>query len=160
MSSSGAMAGGTPAHSKLQANLVAMLTAALKDKPCGVFTSDLRVRVVATDRSTCPDVTVICGKRAAAIDDPDAVTNPIVIAEVLSDSTEASDRGEKFAHYQRLDSLQEYVLVNQAAKRVEVFLRGAGVVWTFTPWTEGQDLTLESLGISLSVADIYLDPTA
>lgn len=81
-----AMAGGTPGHAKIAANVTGALIAALRGKPCGVFSSDLRVRVTETDRSTYPDVTVICGKREAAADDENAVVNPTLIVEVLSDA--------------------------------------------------------------------------
>lgn len=154
-----AMAGGTPKHSTISTNVAAALVSALKGKPCGVFNSDLRVRVVETDRTTYPDVTVVCGKRELARDDEQAVVNPVAIVEVLSDATEASDRGEKFAHLQRLPSLQEYVLVNQREQRVEVFRRGEGATWMLTPHTQGQ-VELRSLGVSLDLAAIYADPTA
>ena len=155
-----AMAGGTPSHSKIAANIAAALSAQLKGGPCGVFNSDLRVRVVETDRSTHPDVTVVCGKRELAADDANAVINPTAIVEVLSDSTEASDRGEKFAHLQRLGSLQEYVLVNQRSKRIEVFRRGEGPSWTLTPYGDGQRVELRSIGATLDVSAMYDDPTA
>lgn len=154
-----AMAGGTPSHAQIAANVTAGLSASLKGRPCGVFSSDLRVRVVETDRSTYPDVTVVCGKRQLASDDDGAVVNPIVIVEVLSDSTEASDRGEKFAHLQRLPSLKEYVLVSQREQRIEVFRRGEGTTWTFLPFTSGR-VDLKSIDASLELADVYADPTA
>ncbi|MCC6525818.1 MAG: Uma2 family endonuclease [Polyangiaceae bacterium] len=154
-----AMAGGTPRHAKLAANVTAALTTALRGKPCGVFSADLRIRVEETDRTTYPDVTVVCGKREIARDDELAVVNPVVIVEVLSDATEASDRGEKFAHLQRLPSLQEYVLVSQAEPRIEVFRRGAGTTWVLTPHTGGR-VELASLGVALDFAELYADPTA
>lgn len=154
-----AMAGGTPSHAKIAANVSHLLAKSLEGKPCGVFSSDLRVRVIATDRSTYPDVTVICGKRQLAADDPHAVTNPIVIVEVLSDSTEASDRGEKFAHLQHLPSLQEYVLVSTRTQRVEVFRRGPGTNWTLMSHIDGS-AELTSIGARLDLADVYADPTA
>lgn len=155
-----AMAGGTPSHAKIATNVAGALSAALKGKPCGVYSSDLRVRVVETNRSTYPDVTVVCGKRETAADDTDAVTNPKLIVEVLSDSTEASDRGEKFAHLQHLVSLEEYVLVNQRARRVEVFRRGVSPTWTLIPCGPGEAVVLESVGVTLSVDEIYADPNA
>lgn len=155
-----AMAGGTPVHAKLQANCIAALIAALKGRPCGVYSSDLRVRIVATDRSTYPDVTVVCGKRETARDDEDAVTNPVVIVEVLSDSSEASDRGEKFAHYQRLPSLQEYVLVNHRRRQVEVFRRSGGVAWEYVPFADTASADLKSLDVMLALPDLYADPNA
>lgn len=154
-----AMAGGTPSHAQIAANVTAALSAALKGRPCGAFSSDLRVRVVETDRSTYPDVTVVCGKRQLAPDDENAVVNPTLIVEVLSDSTEASDRGEKFAHLQRLPSLKEYVLVSQREQRVEVFRRGEGATWTLLPFTSGR-VDLKSVDAFLELAEVYADPTA
>lgn len=153
-----AMAGGTPSHAGMQVNVSSSLTVALKGRPCRVFSSDLRVRISETDRSTYPDVTVVCGKLETAPEDPNAVTNPIVIIEVLSESTEASDRGEKFQHYARLPSLQEYVLVSQLGRRVDVFRRSEGETWVFVPFTSGS-VELKSLGVSISLDDVYADPT-
>ncbi len=153
-----AMAGGTPSHARIATNVLVALANALKGKPCDAFGSDLRVRVVETDRSTYPDATVVCGKRQVASDDVNAVVNPVVIVEVLSEATEASDRGEKFAHLQRLPTLQEYVLVSQKEQRIEVFRRGAGTTWTLLPHTSGR-VALESLGVALDFADVYADRT-
>lgn len=155
-----AMVGGTPTHARIQQNISTALAMALKGRPCGVYSSDLRVRIEATDRSTYPDVTVICGKLQLAADDPDAVVNPLLVVEVLSDSTEASDRGEKFAHYRRLDSLQEYVLVSQHLRRVEIFRRGEGVSWTFIPVGEHEPIELTSLDVRLHLDDVYANPNA
>lgn len=152
-----AMAGGTPSHAGMQVNVSSSLVVALKGRPCRVFSSDLRVRISETDRSTYPDVTVVCGKLETAPEDPNAVTNPIVIVEVLSESTEASDRGEKFQHYARLPSLQEYVLVSQVGRRVDVFRRSEGETWVFVPFTTGS-VELKSLGVSVSLDDVYADP--
>lgn len=154
-----AMAGGTPSHAKIVANVAIALGGALRGKPCGVFSSDLRVRVVETDRSTYPDVTVVCGKRETAIDDEQAVVNPVLLVEVLSDSTEASDRGEKFAHLQSLNSLKEYVLVNQRSQRIEVFHRGEGATWILSSYVQGP-IELKSIDVTVEVAELYDDPTA
>jgi Uma2 family endonuclease len=152
-----AMAGGTPTHARLCGNVTIALGLALRGRPCAVFSADLRVRVEATDRTTYPDVTVVCGQPRAAADDADAIVNPTLIVEVLSDSTEAFDRGEKFAHLQRLPSLQEYVLVSQREQRTEVFRRGEGATWTLLPSTGGA-VELRSVGASVDFADIYADP--
>ena len=118
-----AMAGGSPEHARLAVAMSAALTTALRGKPCAPFSSDLRVRNVVTGRSSYPDLTVVCGALAHASDDPDAATNPAVIVEVLSESTERDDRGDKWAHYQRIASLREYVLVSQGSRRIEVYSR-------------------------------------
>src|SRR2546428_8177830 len=90
------IAGGTPAHARLQAAVLFALERRLEGRPCQPFPSGLRVKVVATGVATYPDVTVVCGSVETAAEDPRAVTNPTVIAEVLGDSTEAYDRGDKF----------------------------------------------------------------
>jgi Uma2 family endonuclease len=151
-----AMAGGTPSHARIASNILGALIAALKGRPCVVFNSDLRVRVEETDRSTYPDVTVVCREQLTARDDADAVVNPTLVIEVLSDSTEASDRGEKFAHLQRLSSLKEYVLVTQQERRVELFRRGEGM-WTFHTFTTGR-VELKSVDALLELDDVYADP--
>lgn len=154
-----AMAGGTPEHARLAANIIGELTAALRGRPCSVFTSDARVRIEATDRATYPDVTVVCGRLEQAADDPDSITNPVVIVEILSDATEADDRGEKFAHYRRLASLREYVLVSQRARRLEVYRR-RDERWLLDEAGTGETLRLESIDVVLSVDEVYHDPLA
>jgi len=154
-----AMAGGTPEHSRLAANVIGELRAALRGRPCAVFTSDARVRIEETDRATYPDVTVVCGRLESAADDPDAITNPVVIVEILSDATEADDRGEKFAHYRRLASLREYVPVSQRARRLEVYRR-RDERWLLDEAGLGQTLRLESVDVALSVDEVYRDPLA
>ena len=115
-----AMAGGTPEHSALAAAVIGELTLALRGKPCRVYTPDVRVRVLATGLSTYPDVTVVCGAEETATEDPDALVNPVVLVEVLSDSTEGYDRGMKAAHYRRIPSVQAYVLVCRREPLVEI----------------------------------------
>jgi Uma2 family endonuclease len=154
-----AMAGGTPEHGRLAANVIRLLGNALEGRPCVVMTSDVRVRVRATDRATYPDTFVVCGPRKTDPDDDNTIINPVIIVEVLSPGTEASDRGEKFAHYQRLESLKDYVLVSQTERRIEVFSRGAGASWLLTPWGAGHRVPLPSLGIELDLDAVYFDPT-
>ncbi|MBI4705603.1 MAG: Uma2 family endonuclease [Deltaproteobacteria bacterium] len=153
-----AMAGGTPEHGRLAANVIGELRAALVHRPCAVFTSDVRVRVAETDRTTYPDVTVVCGERTTAPDDRDALTNPVVIVEVLSDSSEADDRGEKWAHYRRLASLRDYVIVSQRQRRLEIFHREEDDCWRFSEAGPGEQAALRSLGVTISVDAIYEDP--
>ncbi|MFC1642998.1 Uma2 family endonuclease [Myxococcota bacterium] len=152
-----AMAGGTPEHARLQGRVIHLLTVASQGRPCAPFSSALRVRIAETGRSTYPDVTVVCGRVRTAPDDPEAVTNPRVIVEVLSPTTEADDRGDKWAHYQRLESLPEYVLVSQDTQRVEVFRREAAR-WTYETVGADGELVLPSLGVSLSLRELYANP--
>lgn len=146
-----AMAGGTPEHGRLAASVIVLLGP--------VYTSDVRIRIEETDRSTYPDVSVVCGPRQTAQGDPDALVNPGVLVEVLSDSTEADDRGEKFAHYRRIPSLREYVLVSQRTPRIEVYRRD-GSEWILAEATSGGRAVIPSLGVELSVDEVYRDPSA
>jgi Uma2 family endonuclease len=152
------MAGGTPEHSALAAALIGELRSALRGKPCRVFTSDLRVRVPETDFATYPDVAVVCGQLETADDDKDAIINPIVLIEVLSDSTEAYDRGAKAAHYRRIPSLREYVLVSQGEPRIEVQRRAESGRWELLEARLGETIELASLGVRLDVAAVYANP--
>jgi len=154
-----AMAGGTPEHSRLAMNVGVALANALRGRRCSAFSSDLRVHVPATGRSTYPDVTVVCDERRTAEVDPDAIINPTLIVEVLSPTTEARDRGEKFSHYRRLESLREYVLVSQDDVRIEVFRR-QGDIWALRDYGPGQSVELASLDVRLEVDVIYDDPLA
>ena len=150
-----AMAGGTPSHGALAISMTLALGAALRGKPCRGYSSDVRVRIPDTGLSTYPDLSVVCGELETAPDDKDAITNPIVLVEVLSDSTEAYDRGAKWAHYRRIPSLREYVLVSQGEPRVEVFRRIEGGRWELLEARPGESIELASLGVQLDVAAIY-----
>lgn len=154
------MAGGSPEHARLSQAMGAELRAALRGKPCAPFSSDLRVKVVATGRATYPDVTVVCGGIERAADDDAAVTNPTLLVEVLSDSTESADRGDKWAHYQRIPQLREYVLVSQNTPRIEVYSRDPEQpdLWHYREHVAGALAHLPSLGVSLEVDAIYASP--
>ena len=153
-----AMAGGTPEHSALAAAMIRELGASLRGKPGRTFTSDLRVRILETGLSTYPDVSVVCGQLETSLDDKDAITNPIVPVEVLSEATEAYDRGAKWAHYRRVPSLREYVLVSQVEPLVEVYRRAESGRWELLEARSGEAIELASLGVHLDVAAIYTNP--
>ena len=153
-----AMTRGTPEHSRLAASTSWALMNALRGKPCCVFNSDLRVRVEECDLTSYPDVTVVCGAVEFSTSDRNAVTNPIVLVEVLSPNTEAWDRGDKAAYYRRIPSLREYVLVAQDKPRIELFRRGEAGVWEFCEAGAGEALQLASLGVRLDVDEIYRNP--
>jgi Uma2 family endonuclease len=156
-----AMAGGTPEHAALQAAVLTELVVALRGRPCRAYGSDLRVRIEATDLSTYPDITVVCGSLETSILDRHAATNPILIVEVVSDSTEAYDRGEKFAHYRRLPNLREYVLVSQHKPHIESYFKNEQGVWMLSEAGAGGRLRLAALeGVSLDVDLIYRNPLA
>jgi Uma2 family endonuclease len=118
-----AMAGGTIEHGAVAMALGAALSNALRDRRCRVLSSDVRVRVKATGLSTYPDLSVVCHPLEVDPSDEHAVLNPSLIVEVLSESTEAYDRGAKAAHYRRIPSLREYVLVSQREPLIEVYRR-------------------------------------
>ena len=152
------MAGGSADHSLIVANVIRHLGNRLDGKPCHVYDSNLRVRITKTVLYTYPDVSVICASRQT---DPDDLTgqtilNPRVIVEVLSPSTEAYDRGEKFGRYRQLDSLEEYILVSQLTPRVEMFFRQGDGTWLFDAASELTGTAkLRSLKIDLPLNDVY-----
>ncbi len=150
-----AMAGGTPAHARLQAAVLFALERRLEGRPCQPFPSDLRVKVVATGAATYPDVTVVCGAVETDAEDPHAVTNPTVIVEVLSDSTEAYDRGDKFEHYRQIPTLQTYVLVSHRERRIETRRRAPDGGWSEHVAGRGQTAALEAIGTELAVDELY-----
>lgn len=150
-----AMAGGTPEHAALAAAMVGLLFPSLMRGQCRAHSSDLRVRVRETGLATYPDVTVVCGPRQLDPDDGDAVTNPTLIAEVLSPSTEDYDRGEKFEHYQRIPSLREYVLVAQDGRRVDVWTRTGEHDWTHQAYRDGEQAALQSIDCTLDVRRLF-----
>ena len=152
------MAGGTTEHGALAAAITGELRASLRGRPCRVYSSDLRVRILETDLATYPDASVVCGKLETAPDDPNAVANPTLLVEVLSDSTEAYDRGAKAAHYRRIPSLKEYVLVAQDEKRIEVYRRSDRGGWELFEARSGARLELASLSIELDVDAVYENP--
>jgi len=152
-----AMAGGTPEHGALAAAIMRELGVLLRGKPCRVYSSDLRIRVLETELATYPDASVVCGKLETAPDDENAVVNPTLLVEVLSDSTEAYDRGAKAAHYRRIPSLREYVLIAQNEKRIEVYRRNQRGGWELFEAQSGI-LELESVGIELDVDAVYENP--
>tara|TARA_B100001750_G_scaffold119664_1_gene94922 strand:- start:3105 stop:3677 length:573 start_codon:yes stop_codon:yes gene_type:complete len=151
-----AMTGGTPTHARLAASVTAALHRALAGSDCAVYSSDLAIRVEATNRTTFADAVVVCGPELASSSDPNAITNPSIVVEVLSPSTEASDRGEKFRHYQQLPSLREYVLVSQDEPRLEIFRRD-GNAWILRSYGPGEHAELESQGVTLPIDELYAD---
>ena len=152
-----AMSGGSPDHSRLAANVISLLTAQLAGKPCQAFTSDLRVRVLETGLATHPDVSVICGSLERDPEDANTATNPLVLVEVLSPSTQRYDREEKAAHYRRIPSLESYVLISQEERRLEVFTRNQDGSWTLRETRTGA-AELPAIGCQLPVDDVYRNP--
>lgn len=151
-----AVAGGSEAHMLLAVNLVRELASQLRRGPCRVYMHDMRVQVSATGLYTYPDIVVACQESQFLDDRRDTLLNPTLIIEVLSDSTEAYDRGKKFFHYRTLESLQEYVLVSQDRVQVEWYRRQPAQQWLLTAANRLEDtVTLESIDCKLRLADIY-----
>jgi len=149
-----AMAGGTPDHAALAAAVIQRLGAALPTG-CRMFTSDLRIRIAETGLSTYPDATIVCGKTLRAPDDPLAVTNPVLVVEITSPSTEDYDRGEKLRHYKSLPSLREALIVSHREPRLTLIRRTDRDQWKTTDVGAGESITLESTGGQIAVNDIY-----
>ena len=149
-----AMAGGTLPHADIALNIASLLKAAVQS-PCKVRNSDAKVGITADGPFVYPDVSVSCHEQDRKAQK--FSQHPCLIVEVVSPSTEAYDRGGKFALYRRLESLQEYVLVASETKTVEVFHKGETGVWTFMPYGEGDNIELASVGVSMTVAAIYED---
>ena len=151
-----AMAGASRAHNTIVVNTTIELGNQLKKRPCKLYVSDIRVKVSPTGLYTYPDVVVVCGKEQFEDTHLDTLLNPTLIIEVLSDSTEAYDRGRKFEHYRHLDSLVEYVLIAQQRPHVESFRRQSDQHWLLTECS-GLDgtLRLESIDCDLALAEIY-----
>jgi Uma2 family endonuclease len=150
-----AMAGASPRHVLIATNTTVELSNRLKNTPCQVYSADLRVQAVRDHAYHYPDVVVVCGKPEYRDEKRDTITNPVIIVEVLSPTTRNYDRGDKFASYRRLASLQEYILIDPDTVHVEHFVRKEGS-WEFTETEDSQDnLLLPSFGIAIPLADIY-----
>lgn len=151
-----AMVGGSMAHSLIAANLIGELRNALKHRPCRVFTTDMRIEC-PSGLFTYPDVSVVCGEPQLRDDHRDTLQNPLLIAEVLSESTEAYDRGRKFELYRSIPSLLDYLLVPQDRACIQRFSRpGADSPWMVTV-IDGLEavIPIPSLAVTLPMAEIY-----
>ena len=150
-----AMPGASHEHNVIMGNTFAELHIQLRDRTCIVYPSDMRVKVSSTGRYTYPDVVVVCDEPRFDDSHFDTLLNPTVLIEVLSPSTAAYDRGEKFASYQKLDSLCEYVLISQDSVCVEHYLRQEQD-WDLTEFRSLDDVfSLVSIGCELSLQAIY-----
>lgn len=153
------MAGGSPEHSLIKANVVTALNIAIRKANYKhlVFNSDIRIFLPVFNRGVMPDAAVVVSEPAFSMETPVGVLlNPTLIVEVFSDSSESYDRGEKFARYRTLPSLEEYVLVAQNAPRVETFLKKDGK-WWINEVAEGLDAMVElgSLGVKIPLRELY-----
>ncbi len=150
------MAGATDAHVTIAGNIFALVRNHLRGSDCRVYISDMKARIEKLNRFFYPDVMVTCDRR-----DRETATYkqyPCLIIEVISDSTEAFDRGDKFADYQTLDSLQEYVLINTKRQRVECFRRNDEGFWVLQFYTsENNNFQLKSIDFEGERSMLYED---
>ena len=151
-----AMSGASLKHNRIVAGLATVLGAQLRRKSCEPFFGDMRVKVSPTGLYTYPDVVVVCGEPQLEDQHLDTLLNPKVIIEVLSDSTEKYDRGDKFAHYRALESLTDYLLVAQNQPRIEHFARQNDGSWRYAV-ADGLDTEIEiaTIGSTLRLAEVY-----
>ncbi|MEB3219491.1 MAG: Uma2 family endonuclease [Nostocales cyanobacterium 94392] len=151
-----AMAGANDAHVTVSGNLFALLRSHVRGSGCRVFISDMKARIEQINRYYYPDVMVTCDER-----DKENTTEkkfPCLIVEVLSDSTEAFDRGDKFADYQLLETLQEYVLINVKRQRIECFRRNNEGLWVLQSYvSENKSFELQSINFEMEMSAVYED---
>lgn len=152
-----AMTGAGVNHNRIGSNINRNLGNQLIDKPCDVFLNDMRVKVQEINKYTYPDIVIVCGDLELEDQEFDTLLNPIVIMEILSNSTELYDRGKKFTHYRLIPSLQEYILISQYHCQVEKFVRGDDGIWRlFDPYTDMEKkIKIEAIDCELQLADIY-----
>lgn len=152
-----AMSGGTPEHSLLSAAVSRELGLALKGRPCLVFEANMRLRNARADFSCYPDTSVVCGPVVRAPDDPQAIANPTLVIEVLSDSTEACDRGAKSLEYRAFTSIKEIVFISQKTQAVEVHRRNAEGQFVIKDYGPGATVEFASVGVSVPIGELYRD---
>ena len=151
-----AMAGASERHILIVTNVSGELSALLKKRPCKVYSNNMRVKVSQSGLFTYPDIVVVCGEPSFEDGKKDTLLNPTLVVEVLSESTEAHDRGKKFEHYRRIPSLGEYLLIAQDRCRIEQFIKQIDGKWLFSE-INSQDaiVKLPSVNCELAVSEIY-----
>jgi Uma2 family endonuclease len=151
-----AMSGGSPKHSIISFNLIREIGKGIRNKNCTGFESNMKLEIPEADAYVYPDLMVVFGDIELAENASDAITNPVLIIEVLSPSTESFDRSLKFEYYRTLPSLNEYVLISQNKPKVESFFKQTDMIWQYTI-IEGLDKTLvfQSLEYEIALREIY-----
>ena len=150
------MSGGTPNHNRITLNFGSVLNFAFKGQPYDVFITDQRLWIPSTKTYTYPDIMIVQGEIQLQEGRNDIITNPLLIAEVLSQSTEAYDRGNKFTAYRTIPSLQEYILIEQYRPHIEQFTKTESGQWLLSDY-DGQEatITLNSVSLEIPLSDIY-----
>jgi Uma2 family endonuclease len=155
-----ATSGASREHNLIVTNIIREISQQLKERPCEVYPSDMRVKIPATGLYTYPDVVVVCGEPKFEDDHLDTLLNPTLIIEVLFESTEAYDRGKKSAHYRTVKSLAEYLLVAQDAYRIEQYVRQASNQWLLCEARGLEEtLRLSSIQCDLTLKEVYAKVT-
>ena len=150
------MAGGSIRHNEISGNIYFHLRGDLRNRPCRPYNSDQRLKAPGPGLYTYSDAFVVCGELQRDELNPETITNPSVIFEVLSPSTESDDRGQKFEFYQQIDYLREYVLVSQVEPKVTHFIRADDGSWRYELITGLEmSLVLKSIDCTLPLTDIY-----
>lgn len=153
-----AMVGAGKNHNRINVNLTVELGGKFKaDKSsCNLFSNDMRVKIA--ENYVYPDIVIYCGDAEFEDNEFDTLTNPVIIMEILSESTEAFDRGKKFAYYRKIPTLQEYILISQTEYHVEQYIRSDDSKWEYRSYEgAGQILKMESVQCELPLSEIYWD---
>jgi Uma2 family endonuclease len=150
-----AMAGAEDRHVTVAANLYMALRQHLSGSPCRTFMSDMRLHVAAANSYFYPDVLVTCS--ALDVASPLVKTEPKLIAEVLSPSTAAYDRGLKFSHYRSLPSLEEYVVIDLDTRSTDCYRKGADGLWVLHPFARGESVALASVALEIGAQQLFAE---
>jgi len=148
-----AMTGGTQNHSAIKLNVASLIRSHLRGSPCRVFNSDLKVNILNTPNYTYPDLSVTCDDRDR--EHPLYITYPCLIVEVLSDSTEAYDRGKKFEKYRRNPNLVDYVLVSSDEIAIDIYHKNDAGEWVILSYRSGDLVEFQSINLSLPIEQLY-----
>jgi Uma2 family endonuclease len=151
-----AMSGASHNHNLIAINIIASLHNILRNSDCVIYGSDMKVQVDESLHYTYPDASIVCGEIRFAKSRDDIITNPLVIFEILSESTKDYDRGSKFTAYRKIRSLRDYIIVDQYEYHVEYFYKDASDKWSLEEFTHSDDkLTIRGIGSKLSLNTIY-----
>jgi Uma2 family endonuclease len=150
-----AMAGGKKNHNLIISNLIAIFHGFFKNKQCVVYPSDMKVAIDKYSHYTYPDISLVCGTSEFVNETEDSLINPIVVIEVVSESTEKYDRGKKFQSYRMISSLKEYILVSTEYKKIEIFTRSDNNKWILSESDNSGIIKLNSIEYELKLEDVY-----
>ena len=151
-----AMVGASKRHNLITANIIRILGNQLLERPCNVYPSDMRVKVNATGKYTYPDVVVACEEEQFDDAENDTLLNPVVVIEVLSEPTEAYDRGKKFEQYQFIESLTAALLIAQGPFRIEQYVRHSDREWRYSEYHDADDVVkISVINCELTLKDVY-----